>query len=585
MKRGLFSFKLYIMFASLLIIVILIFSFILYTNAKQQAVLSTASALEANTQQMSYLLDNVFNQMNILSLQLTATSDLQEYFQRNLATSIANPEFEKVLNKVASQFVLSFANSSRITIYCPDGSYSSIGIPSQTRIAYNFFHSDSFPEWYSQRNDFSGYTALLPPERDLWSNKDATYISFLRRLNNSFSFEQVGVIEVQVAVSTLQSIADSIRFSDSRYYLVGADGSIFLSSDSAANCNADIYLREYLQRQTASFSLCDQELVSAIDLTYSDLILIQVQPVSRAIDIVGSFGVQMIAICITLIVFFLILGFFLIGTLTRPLKDLQRAISEISPVHDSLLSRDELSFMKLSFLSLKEQLNTAISEAVDAKTRQEHAQFVALQAQINPHFTFNAISVIAATAITNGDIQVYEIVSAFSDMLRYILSASSETVSFSTELQHCEAYLKIMKYRYEDQLDVDITYPDTIKDMPLPKLSLQPLLENSFKHGFDKALPPFSISLSVTAHAKHIQIQVRDNGSGMSNSKLEQLKTLVFQTEAPITRTDDLGLGLRSTYLRMRQLYPDTSMELQTTSNGEFFVSICFTLQDDQLLS
>lgn len=586
MKKGLFSFKLYITISSILIAIVLIFSLILYTNAKKQTLQSAEHALDANTQQMAYLLDNVFHQMDILSLQLTATPDLQDYFRLNLEDSIVNPEFEAVLNKIAAQFVLSFEYSTRITIYCPDGSHSSIGIPSNIRSMNSFFHSSSFQEWYALRNDFPGYTVLMPPQEDLWSNKDTNYISFVRRLNNSVSFKQVGLIEIQIAQASLQSIADSIGLISCEYYLIDRNHTVYLSSDAVPSQAVEFFLLEAQKRHAASFCYKNQYLINIRELEYSDLILLQVQSISGSIDIVDSFGSQMITICIALILFFLILIFFIIQTMTRPLRDLQLAISEISPIHDSCHSHnsaDEFSLMQMSFLSLKDRLNSAIFEAVEAKTRQEHAQFVALQAQIDPHFTFNAISVIAATAISNGDMQIYEIASSFSDMLRYILSDPSETVSFSTELTHCEAYLRIMKYRYEDQLNVDITYPDTINALPLPKLCLQPLLENSFRHGFNSTLPPYSISLSVSVHEKQIKIQVQDNGSGISPERLAQLKALLHEPQGTITRTQTVGLGLRSTYLRMRQLYPDTSMELQPIRNGGFAVIITLTIQDSQL--
>ena len=121
--RNPFSIKLSVTFALLLIAAVLVFSLIFYKNAERQALLSATDALEANTQQMAYLLDDLFYQMDILSLQLTSASDLQIYFQQNLNPSITNSDFKKVVNKAAAQFATSFKHSARILIYCPDGSY------------------------------------------------------------------------------------------------------------------------------------------------------------------------------------------------------------------------------------------------------------------------------------------------------------------------------------------------------------------------------------------------------------------------------------------------------------------------------
>lgn len=565
-----FSIKLSVTFALLLIAAVLVFSLIFYKNAERQALLSATDALEANTQQMAYLLDDLFYQMDILSLQLTSASDLQIYFQQNLNPSITNSEFKKVVNKAAAQFATSFKHSARILIYCPDGSYSSIGIPSQSRKMNSFFHSDEFPAWYALRNSFLGYITLLPPQKDMWSDKDCDFISFIRRLNNPFSFEQIGLIEIQISPSLLQSIADSICFSQSKYYLLDKNGHIYLSSDPDSINTADLYTLEYQDAQSTSFQLHSHELTSAIRLENSGLVLIQSQSKSEALNILGSYGIKMVSICVILVFLFLLLVFFLIGILTRPLHDLQRALQEISPGLKTDCFRDEFSFIQTSFLSLKDQLDAAISEAVTAKSRQDHAQLVALQAQIDPHLMFNMISVISSTAVANEDYQVYDISSAFSDMLRYILTDPSESVSLFTEIQHCRSYLSIMKYRYENQLDAEIICPAAIRDCPLPKLSLQPLLENCFKHGFNKALPPYSIRLCVEEHAGGISLQIRDNGSGMSTAKLAELKASVLQPTGAITRTDSVGIGLRSTYLRLQQMYKDTTMDMQSAPMVDF---------------
>ena len=580
MKRGQFSYKLYLTFIALLIVVVLISSVLLFVNTRQQALVSASNTLEANTQQMAYLLDNVFHQINVHSLHMTAAPDLQSFYQTESDASVRNPGFQKILNSVASQFVVAFDQSTRITVYCPDGSFASLGIPCQSQVSLRFFSSESFPDWYATRNDFPDHTTILPPEKDLWSQKDVEYISFLRRLNNAFTFEQVGIIDIQIAPSSLQSVAEGIRFDSADYHLIDHTGTVYVSSAEADPDHLLVLLDQWKELKRATFTSDDHHLVSVVPLPDSALLLIQTQPIDEAVDVVGDFALQMIVIFLILIVVFLVLVFFLIDRLTRPLHELQWAIAEISPVRGDDPPADEFSLMQTSFLTLKERLNAAVSEAVDAKTRQEHAQYVALQAQINPHFTFNAISVIAATAVQNGDMQIYEIASAFSDMLRYILSDTAETVTFATELQHCRAYLRIMQSRYENQLEIRLDVPDSVRHIPMPKLSLQPLLENCFKHGFDAAFPPYTISMTVFLLDRHLTITVQDNGTGMDQQKLEQLRQHIYCADGPIARTEQAGLGLRSSFLRLKQLYPDTNLDLRAMPNHGCAVTITFTLPE-----
>ncbi len=186
---------------------------------------------------------------------------------------------------------------------------------------------------------------------------------------------------------------------------------------------------------------------------------------------------------------------------------------------------------------------------------------IALQSQIDPHFIYNTLSLVTAYSRDMGVDKVTEISSRLSSMLRYITSYKEDFVTLDKELSHVENYLMLMKLRYEDQFDFSFDIEESIiqKGITIPKLTLQPVVENSFQHGLKDVFPPWNIHIKAYLKETFWIIEIKDNGVGISDDQIIKIYKKVDDfTNNPSENIKDLklgGMGLINTVVRLKLAY------------------------------
>ena len=157
--------------------------------------------------------------------------------------------------------------------------------------------------------------------------------------------------------------------------------------------------------------------------------------------------------------------------------------------------------------------------------KREKAKYLALQSQITPHFLFNTLEDIRSDALEAGMRDIARVIGALSTHLRYILE-SDNLVWLEDELDNVEDYYTIQKYRFGDRLNLIMELPDEHLGCPkvkIPKLTLQPILENAISHGLEGKISDGEIRIVVETTQHDLLIGVRDNGVGMKQEKLREL--------------------------------------------------------------
>jgi len=174
------------------------------------------------------------------------------------------------------------------------------------------------------------------------------------------------------------------------------------------------------------------------------------------------------------------------------------------------------------------------------------ATTAALQAQMEPHFVFNALNTIASLVRTEPD-RARSLVLAFADYVRSKLARSSEFVTLDEELHHVQSYLDLEQARFGDDLVVTIDVPPDASAVRLPPFLVQPLVENAVKHG--KADRPLRLVIRARVRRGRLHVTVRDDGRGIARDALERV------LEPGVSEHDGLGLGLASVHRRLTAYY------------------------------
>ncbi|QCT01922.1 ATPase/histidine kinase/DNA gyrase B/HSP90 domain protein [Paenibacillus algicola] len=222
-------------------------------------------------------------------------------------------------------------------------------------------------------------------------------------------------------------------------------------------------------------------------------------------------------------------------TLTRALLRLKNHMNRAE--NGDLTSRaddrrnDELGSLNRSFnkmLTRIQQQNEVIYmkqlQEKELQIQQKDSRLLAMQSQINPHFLYNSLEIINSYAILEGNTSISKMTASLARLFRYNSQDGTAVVSLEEELQHITTYLSIQKERYSELKTVLEAEPNDLMQVKVPRFTLQPLVENAFKHGYDKPmLPPSYLAITGRVVENHYCVHITDHGHGMSPEKMDSL--------------------------------------------------------------
>lgn len=191
-----------------------------------------------------------------------------------------------------------------------------------------------------------------------------------------------------------------------------------------------------------------------------------------------------------------------------------------------------------------------------------------IQAQINPHFLYNTLDAIVWLIEIGKNDQAEQMVTSLSSYFRSFLSDGKDIVTVAEEKQHIKSYLEIQQVRYRDIMEYEIDIDPSIEDTKLPKMTLQPLVENAIYHGLKPKRGKGKIIVTGTRVDDNIILKVSDTGLGMNSGELDSLKTRVLNE-------DTTSFGLTSSYKRLKILYGDACrFDIESTPQEGTSISI-----------
>lgn len=185
---------------------------------------------------------------------------------------------------------------------------------------------------------------------------------------------------------------------------------------------------------------------------------------------------------------------------------------------------DEITRIIRRFNQMASHLQAVIYTAVEREQAQKDAELCALQAQINPHFLYNTLENMRMQCEIDEYYAIGDSLSALGELFRYSIKWGSHEVPFRLEWENLKNYIAIMNMRYQEDLKCMMEIGDGIGDVMVPKMLLQPLVENSFSHGFKEVLPPWFIIIRAFKKRDKMVIMIEDNGSGIPGERLAEIR-------------------------------------------------------------
>ena len=254
--------------------------------------------------------------------------------------------------------------------------------------------------------------------------------------------------------------------------------------------------------------------------------------------------------------------------LTKPIRDMRKQIeqTQLSNLDQELIintSDNEIEALNRSYRDLLRRLSESLDKEKKLSLLQLQAQFDTLQAQVNPHFLYNVLNVISNRGMEDGDEKICDICGNLAAMLRYSTSTVERYATVEQELDYLRQYVYLLKSRFEERLEVEITCEESIRRKIIPKIVLQQLVENSMLHGYNQKDTVMRIKVRGWIEENGWYISVEDNGDGMEEAvlqnllaKLEEIRKKIHIQKSSIEM--EIGqMGLANLYARMYLLYVD----------------------------
>lgn len=267
------------------------------------------------------------------------------------------------------------------------------------------------------------------------------------------------------------------------------------------------------------------------------------------------YTVMSVAILLTIIIYLIIYRIFnkQVRVLIESMEQLQKGRFDLKiPVK----SEDEIGIISHAFNEMCEKLNIYVEQVYAAEIQRKNAELNALQTQIDPHFLYNTLDSIRTKALTEHAGDTADMIVLLGDLFRWNSRTKEKFILLEVELEYIETYLKLQKYRYDDQMEVDIHVEDACLDDIVPKLILQPLIENVIKHAFVERTGKGIIGITVKEKQNtRLEITVFDNGIGIKEEKLHEMNE---QLNQQINQDDFNSIGLQNVQARIRLLYGDS---------------------------
>ncbi|MEY2192729.1 histidine kinase [Neobacillus sp. BF23-41] len=304
--------------------------------------------------------------------------------------------------------------------------------------------------------------------------------------------------------------------------------------------------------------------------------IVKVVPESMLLNGVTKTLIVGIIISALSILLTVILSIFISVRTTKPIIQLVHAMNEVGEnnLNVSIETEriDEIGLLEKRFSSMVYRINELINKEYKSEIETRNAQFMALQAQINPHFLYNTLQLVGGMAVTHKAEEIYSVISALSDMFRYITGKQGNMVLIDREIEHIKNYLYIQNMRFEGKVQTDLYIEEGTEGYTIPMLTIQPIVENVFNHGFEQKKGLWKLSIDVQKVFDDIEITITDNGVGIPEEKLvdliEQMKGI------PYSLNTKGSIGIKNVAARIRLYFgEDYGLDISSTvGNGTIVV-------------
>ena len=350
-------------------------------------------------------------------------------------------------------------------------------------------------------------------------------------------------------------VESDIQYKESQYFIFSSMGDIVYSTNASdlATKTKPMWLEEIAENKSGKIKkdIDGKKMIICYDTIESTgWVSAVVIPVDSILIELASMRYFILFLGIILIILASICASFISKSITKPIDKLLVAIKKMGEGKFStkvqVNRNDEIGNLIKKFNEMDDKISTLIEENYISSIREKEAIIMSLNIQLNPHFLYNTLNIINWIAIENNEKEISKMIISLSSMLRYTAHNNEEISDFKKDLEWLKKYIYIMQNRWEDKFNVFYDIDEDVEFYKVPKLFLQPFVENSIIHGFSMIDSGGSLKITGRLEGEMVYFSVEDNGRGMDNKRIKEVME---------TNTDNIGI--RNVNNRIKLIYGD----------------------------
>ncbi|BBI31214.1 cache domain-containing sensor histidine kinase [Cohnella abietis] len=508
--------------------------------------------VQANLTQTSKNLDTSLQAYEDLLFQIVTNDDVIRLL-REINNPADDVELSKrqLINQLASY---SYAKNGirSVAIFSNNGTL--ISYDQQTGSPYDNLWTNvrdltSSPIYQKAVHNQTGSIKTIPEKMDSINSEEQYGFHLARKLidYNRISLDSIGVVVITVYESVLARAINldvpdvgQAHQIDNRNFLTDGRGLII---SAATKDDIGKHVDEIQTGSTISNTYSNPNSGWTIYNLIDQKKLFSEMYAMQRLNLIVGFAALLIA---ALLIFYF--AGRLSGSIRKVVKAMRSASQGALTVHVEEQSKDEISAIAFNFNKMMNTINELMVEVKETSEKRKEAEIRALESQINPHFLYNSLDSINWLAIEKDEHQISHMLKGLAQILRYSIKDSNKLVTVREELEWMDRYIFLQQYRFRSSFSSTVERDEEVMDYLVPKLILQPFIENAIIHGFSGFKMGGELRIEVKLIAAHsIEWTIRDNGAGMEAAKLAEVLS-----ESPV---HSQGIGVRNVMDRLRMYY------------------------------
>jgi two-component system sensor histidine kinase YesM len=323
-----------------------------------------------------------------------------------------------------------------------------------------------------------------------------------------------------------RELKEFISFKDERAILFGSD--FIWSVTDSMDADLTTQLKDIVAAQVkkedpavtrmAEFDYNGKPYILTLEHSAAfNITLLMYMPEESALGPLKTYSIWFWILSILSLVIVVFFSFWIYRVIHRPLKQLVVTFRKVEKgnlkVRLKPTSNDEFEYLYLQFNSMLSQLGILIKEVYEEKIRSQKSELKQLQAQINPHFLYNTFFILNRMVKVEDYPKLRPFTKHLGNYFKFITRNGSDEVQLREEFEFAKSYLEIQKIRFEDRIQVEIEpLPEAFADTLVPRLTLQPIIENSFKYGVESVVSGGLLHISFDRRDDRLVIEIEVNG-------------------------------------------------------------------------